>query len=283
MYSREQGEDGMDADLNPWLRSERNADVILSEFPYFQYAGPEDSRVIREWMDAYGCDDIWTLPDHLRESATYRTDLVAVRVDHRALERRTRALGHQRTLITREGWGQPQPRLRTFLNFQRDGPMTRRYYVQDHGLHGEPSALDEVDSERTFRWLADHGFLVENPGKEGWKPVDAGFIAAAIHAIELKREPGEWDTALEQAARSDVFADFRWVAMSESTADRALANADAFRTEGVGLISVSSSGATVHVEPERCSPGEDHALLSRPHCERWDLNERVMKRVGGRD
>ncbi len=125
-YSAEQADDGtgMDADVDPWFRRERNADVVVSEFPYFQYLGPEDSPDIRRWVESYGADDIWTLPDHLRESAAYRTDLVAVRVDHREVDRRSRRVGSLRPLIGREGWGREQPELRAFLNFRRDGPIT---------------------------------------------------------------------------------------------------------------------------------------------------------------
>jgi len=278
-YAREQGEDGMDQDLIPWLEREWSVDITLSEFPYFEYIGPEDSREVRERLTMYGCDNIWTLPDHLRESPPYRTDVVAVRVDHRALERRERETGNRHTLITTEGWGQPQPRLRTFLNFRRDGPMTREYYLKDHGLFGEPNAMNEGDSGRTFQWLADMGFLTDTPGVEGWEAADILTLFGAVHAIELKREPGEWRTALEQASRADCYADFRWVAMSDPTADRALANTNALQSEGVGLMTVSSSGVTVHVDADRCTRAEDADLLSRPYCERWDLNERVMKRV----
>lgn len=281
-YTAEQADDGtgMDADVDPWFRSERGADVVLSEFPYFQYAGPEDSPEVRRWLNQYGADDIWTLPDHIRESATYRTDMVAVRVDGREVERRKRRVGSTRPLIGREGWGQEQPELRAFLNFKRDGPMSREYYIQGHGLHGEPSSQPPEVSERAFSWLADHGFLTSKPGGE-WTEVDIRPVFAAVHAVELKRAAGEWDTALEQASRADVYSDFRWVCMSERTADRALANTGRFQSEGVGLMSVSSSSGevTVHVQPERCSPTEDHDLLSRPYCERWELNERVLDRL----
>lgn len=280
-YSAEQADDGsgMDADVDPWFRERRNADVVVSEFPYFQYAGPEDSEEIQRWMDSYGADDIWTLPDRLRESATYRTDMVAVRVDDRVVDRRSRRVGSLQPLIGREGWGREQPELRAFLNFRRDGQMTRDEYVHDHGLRGEPNGQPPEVSERAFAWLADHGFLTENPGDE-WDAVDIRPLFAAVHAVELKREPGEWETALEQAARADVYADFRWTCFSEPTASLALANSERFRSEGVGLMSVSSSTGevTVHVEPERVTPSEDHDLLSRPYCERWDLSERVLKR-----
>jgi hypothetical protein len=280
-YTAEQADDGtgMDADLIPWLERSRDVDLTLSEFPYFHYLGPDDSEEIRKWLDSYGCTDIWTLPDHLRESSAYRTDLVAVRVDERALDRREREVGHHRPLIGREGWGREQPNLRAWLNFRRDGPMTREFYIQDHGIHGEPNGQPPEVSERTFSWLADHGFLTETPGGE-YRAADIQPVFAAVHAVELKRVPSEWDTALEQADRADVYADFRWTCFSEGTANRALANTDAFRERGVGLMTVSSStgSVTVHVEPERVSPSEDHSLLSRPYCERWDLNERVLKR-----
>lgn len=264
----------MDQDLKPALRRAWNADVFVSEFPYFQYA--EDSPAVREWMDSYGCDDIWTIPDHVRESHTYRTDLVAVRLDYRAVERRDR-LATTEPLISGEGWGQEQPRLRTFLNFRRDGPMTRDYYLHDHGLHGEPNALPHDPAERTFQWLTSHGFLTDT-GEGEYAAAGFGTVFAAAHAVELKREPGEWRTALDQAARADVYADYLWVAMSEATVDRAIQNATEFSDAGVGLLSVSSSGVQVHVQADRCTPPEDADLLSRPYCERWNLNERVLKR-----
>jgi hypothetical protein len=233
---------GMDADLIPWLKRTHNVDVSVSEFPYFQYAGPGDDVEISRWLETYGCDDIWTVPFHIRESATFRTDVVGVRVDSRDVGRRERTVGHLSALISGEGWGSPQPKLRAFLNFRRDGPMTRRYYREDHGLHGEPNSQPPEYRESSVRWLADHGFLTETPG-ETLTAADIRPHLAAVHAVELKREPREWRTALEQADRADVYADHRWVCMSEATADRALANTERFRERGVGLITVSPSSS----------------------------------------
>lgn len=287
MYAAEQSDDvegegrAMDEDVIPWFHRHWNTDLTLREFPYLQYDGPDDSAEVRQWMDTHGADDIWALPDHLRESEPYRTDVVAVRVDPRAVHRRERAVGSLTPLIRREGWKQDHPRLRAWCNFRRDGPMTADYYVNTHGVGEEPNGQPRGQSKTTVKWLGDHGFLRENPGGEGLEPVDIGFLFAAAHAIELKRETSEWDTALEQASRADVFADFRWVAMSERTAHRAVENLETFRGRGVGLISVSSStgDVTTHVEPERCTPPEDHDQLSRPYCERWTLNERILKRL----
>lgn len=271
----------MDTDIIPWLKREWNVDLTLSEFPYFQYVGPEDSEDVRRMMDQYGCSDIWTLPPRVRESSAYRTDVVAVRLDRRALDRREREVGHLRTLTSGEGWGKEQPHLRAFLNFRRDGPMTRHQYVHDHGVDGKPNGQSPQLSEQTVQWLKARGFLKETTG--GYlKAADIGTVFAAVHAVELKREPGEWDTALEQAKRADVYADFRWVAFSERTVTPAVTNLTAFEDAGVGLMSVSSSTheVTVHTPPVKRPDGErSWDLLSRPYCERWELNERVLKRV----
>lgn len=282
-YSAEQADDGsgMDADLLPWLRSEWNVDVEVSEFPYFHYLTAEESEDVARWMDSYGCDDIWTLPPKLRESSAYRTDIAAARVDSRAVDRRATRVGHLETLTDGEGWGKEQPHLRAYLNIRRDGAMTREYYVRDHGLHGEPNGQPPEVADRELDWLIRNRFVETSPDDPPeYRPVDIRPVFAAVHAVELKRDPREWQTAMEQAARAEVYADYRWVCYSERTADRALANAGAFRAEGVGLLTVSSStgGGTVHVEPERVTPPEDHDLLSRPYCERWELNERVLKR-----
>lgn len=279
-YSAEQAPDGtgMDADLIPWLEREWGTDLALSEFPYFQYS--EEGAGISAWMDQYGCDDIWSVPPRIRESATYRTDVVAVRVDQRALDRREREVGHLDPLIRGEGWGKRQPNLRAFLNFRRDGPMTREYYVRDHGSHGEPNSQGRRVSDRAVTWLLDHGFLADLA--PDLSPAVINPHMAAVHAVELKREPGEWLTALEQAARADVYAGYRWVCMSERTVDQARENTDAFRERGVGLVSVSSrtGGAAVHVQPEKTPHCErSYDLLSRPHCERWNLNERTLRRL----
>ena len=157
--------------------------------------------------------------------------------------------------------------------------MSREDYVHAHGLDGEPNGQPPEVSERAVAWLLDHGFLTELDGHLA--PANIGTLFGGVHAVELKREPGEWDTALEQASRADVYAGFRWVAMSERTADRALANTERFQSEGVGLLTVSSSTGEVtpHVQPERTPHGErTHELLSRPYCERWNLNERVLSR-----
>lgn len=280
-YAAEQAADGsgMDVDVIPWLERHWNVDVTVSEYPYHQYAGPEDSEDVARWMDGHGCTDIWTIPNHIRESATYRTDLVGVRVDERAVERRERAVGHLETLTDGEGWGKEQPHLRAFLNLRRDGPMTRREYIADHGLT-EPNGQPPGVSERAVEWLGRNGFLTSRGDTAVVDAVDIQPVFAAVHAVELKREPGAWDTALEQVERASVYADYRWVVMSEPTVKRARDHADVFRARGVGLASVSSrSGAvTTHVQPERSPPTEDHDLLSRPYCERWNLSERALAR-----
>lgn len=281
-YTAEQAGDGtgMDTDLIPWLERTYNVDVTLSEFPYWTYSGVEDDPTVREWMDAYGAGSVWALPDHLRESATYRTDVVGVRVDRRSLDRRERAVGSLDALTEGDGWG-INPTLRAFLNLRRDGPMSRREFVHDHGLDGEPNAQPPEVTERAVQRLADRGFLATNPGENTVRTALSGLHLAAVHAVELKREAGEWRTALEQADRASVYAGHRWVCMSERTADRALANRGAFKNRGVGLLTVSSSTGevAVHVPAERSPPDDDRELLSRPNCERWALNERVLTRL----
>lgn len=281
-YAAEQGDGGMDADLIPWLGRRWSVDIVHSEFPYFEYAGPEDSENIHEWMNLHGCTDIWTIPDRIRESSAYRTDVVGVRVDERALDRREREVGHLHPLTGAEGWGREQPYLRAFLNFRRDGMMSRDRYVNDHGLDGEPNGQDPQTSEDAVEWLTDHGFLTRFAGD--LEAVNIDTLFGSVHAVELKREPSEWDTALEQASRASVYADYLWVCMSEGTARRAIRNADAFSERGVGLVTVSSPTGRVetHVQPEKQAVGErSHDLLSRPYCERWDLNERILKRHTG--
>lgn len=292
-YSAEQGANGMDRDVIPFLRREAGVNVVLSEFPYFQYDGPEDSERVREFMDLYGWTDVWAVPNHLRENGPYRTDVVAVAIDSERYQHRLETLGHGESMNNGEGWGKEQPRTRTFLNFLRDGAMTRDYYVNGHGYGGEATAYDARVSERAFQWLAEHDFLTPAPDAEdaatnGHRDDGPPYTVAdiqpvihgGVHAVELKREPGEWDTALEQAERASVYADYRHVVFSRPTAGRALDNLEAFRERGVGLMTVGpSEGVTVHAPAERCTPTVDHGLLSRPYCERMDLNERVVDRL----
>lgn len=290
IYDTEQGPDfadpgvtRLDTDLIPWLRDEWGTDVVLDEFPYHQYAGadfpPEDDEKTRDWLEMDWTDDDpmkWT--DEVARKGPYRTDLVAVRVDRRALRTRIQRLGHH-TPMNQPQQGKRRYR-RTYLSFLGDGPMRRSYWESEHGGKDELPGYGEASASRAFGWLKKRGFLA-NVGGEAWDAVKLPLhVHGGVHAIELKVETGEWDTALEQAARADVFADYRWVAMGRDVADRALANRERFQSEGVGLLTVHPEhGVEVCVWPEQSTPVVDRELLNRYMVERWDVSERVLSKL----
>lgn len=287
-YDTEQGGeyhhdgDQLDADLKPFLAREWGADVFISEFPYFQYAGydfpPEDDDDVMWALEQdYHPDDPRKLRDFTAKKGPYRTDLVAVNPDRRALATRARRLGH---LESMNGSGDAKRRRRrTYLSFVGDGPMTRTYWEGDHGGGDELRTYGEHSASRGFGWLKKRGFLA--PIGAAWDAVDIPLhVYGRAHAVELKLSRNEWDTGLDQAARADVFADYRWLAMDADTVDAALANADEFRERGVGLLGVHpEDGVTVHVWAEQCTREVDRALLDRYNVERWDLNERVLSEL----
>lgn len=291
-YETEQGADygdasRMDADLKPWLREQWGLDVFLDEFPYFQYAGQdfpadEDEKVQRALEKDYRPDDPAELGDYVTKRGPYRTDVVGVSVDRQALATRVRRLG---TTESMNGSRQAKRRRRrTYLTFLGDGPMTRDYWEQEHGGPGELRSYGEGTARKAFGWLKKRGFLrAAGRGRAAWDAVDIPLhVYGRTHAFELKLSASEWDTALEQAARSDVFADYRWVVYDRDTADRALANAEQFQSEGVGLITVSpEDGGEVHVWAEQCTPEVDRDALDRYNVERWDVNERILKELRG--
>jgi len=288
-YNKEQGHaDGDDtplsADLKPWLRREWDMDLFVSEFPYFQYAGVdhpvEDDPRCEDWMaDEWGPDDPAEIPDSIRKSGPYRTDLVGLNINRRALRTRIKRIGHATSLNGSQST--KRRRRRTYLTFVGDGPMTREYWEQNHGGDGELRTYGSHSASRAFGWLKKRGFLREV--RSGWGAVDIPLhIHGRAHAFELKLDRNEWETALEQASRADVFADYRWVVYDSDTADRALANADQFRSEAVGLITLDPDGCEVHVWAEQCSPTVDRDLLDRYNVERWDLNERALKALNTR-
>lgn len=288
IYDTEQGPERsgpdvsrLDADLTPWLQREWGTDVFLTEFPYHQYQGVDKplGEYAKRRMDRRDGDvGPMDLGDYAVQDGPYRTDVVAVRVNRRALRTRIQRLGHH-TPLNQPGQGKRRYR-RTFLTFMGDGPMRREYWESEHGGRDELRSYGEDSARRAFGWLKKRRFLAP-VGGGAWDAVDIPLhVHGGVHALELKVERGEWDTALEQASRASVYADFRWVAMGQDVADRALANTERFQSEGVGLLTVHpEEGVTVHVWAEQCTPEVDRDLLDRYMVERWDVNERVLSEL----
>jgi hypothetical protein len=268
----------MDADLRPWLEAELNASVILSEFPYHQYRG-DDHPAVAERAELLNCDPAEISGDWIRQEGPFRTDLVAVMVDWMSATQRANILGHL-TPLNQPRSGKRKYR-RTYLNFVKDGPMEREYYENCHGTskgEAEPRGYGAGSARPAFGWLKKRGFLHPHPAG-GWDAVTLPLVIAEAHAIELKIYAREWETALEQASRADVFADYRWVAYDESEIGEVLPHAEAFEARGVGLLAVSQTGVRVCVQAVYDPPKMDDAMLNRYMVERWDLNERVVKRI----
>lgn len=293
LYDTEQGAEydtdasRMDADLKPWLREEWGLDVFLTEFPYHQYQGTDIplSDTARGHLDHRDHGDPSRLPDSIIQDGPFRTDLVGVRVDRRALRTRIRRVG------TTEPLNQPREGKRryrrTYLTFSGDGPMTREYWEQEHGGLDELRTYGEDSARRAFGWLKERQFLapVHGPTQANreWDAVDIPLhIHAGVHAVELKLERCEWIDAVEQAARADVFADYRWIAVpGEPVLDAPPHDVlAACEDTGVGLIMVHpQTGVNVEVWAEQCTPTVDRDLLNRYMVERWDVNERVLKQL----
>lgn len=276
----------MDQDLVPWFRENWNVNVVLDEFPYWQYKG-DDHPDVQEYADLMNGEpsDVPTTSS-VRQDGPYRTDLVAVDVDPIALRERRTTLGHLESMNTGPKRHRQRKYLRCYNDFLRDGPMDREYYETVHDTYGQSTA------SRGFAWLKKRGFLVPAPAldKNEGEDETGGVGHAAVqfplhvdggvHAVELKRDRMEWDTALDQADRARCYADFRWVAFDQDTADLALRHLDAYRERGVGFLTVHpEDGVEVHLDAEYCTPEVDADLLSRWVVERWDLNERALARL----
>lgn len=115
---------------------------------------------------------------------------------------------------------------------------------------------------------------------------------ADLHAVELKLR--DWETALEQAARSrrcDVdrdlygpmwpgfydrwgYADYAWVALDAGAIGPALENAERFREAGVGLLAVAEGGTVVkHIDAEHRPRGRYTRDRAYVESEVWDQIE----------
>lgn len=297
-YATEQGGEGgddaprLDEDLTPWLRDEWGLDVFLTEFPYFQYAGvdfpPEDDEKTDHWLnEVLEQPALDRVPDSVRQKGPYRTDIVGVRVDRRALRERIRRVGTPESM---NGSGQKKRRnRRTYLSFVADGPMSRKYWEKGHGgtewtrpdgPENEVRSYGPSSASRGFGWLKKRGFLAP-VGNGRWDAVDLPLhVSGGVHAFELKISRGEWTKALKQASRADVYADYRWVVYPHPSAPLRQDELESFKNNGVGLITVHpEDGVEVPVWADRCTPEVDRELLDRYNVERWDVNERVLKRL----
>jgi hypothetical protein len=203
--------------------------------------------------------------------------LVGVSVDTLALRTRIQRVGHTEPL-NQSGQGKRRYR-RTYLSFRGDGPMTRGYWQGDHGGEDELRTYGEDSASRAFGWLKKRRFLAP-VGGQMWDAVDPPLhVHGGVHAVELKIPRSEWGKAVKQAARADVFADYRWVAVPDSGGvDQSIR--DRCADTGVGLLQTHPDrGVTPRMWPEQCTPDVDRHLLNRYMVERWDVNERVLKRL----
>jgi hypothetical protein len=268
----------MDDDLRLWLEEELKTSVILSEFPYHVYRDDDHPRVV-EQAEIRGCDPAEVSGDYVRQEGPFRTDLVAVVVDWMAVTQRANILGHL-TPMNQPRSGKRKYR-RTYLNFVKDGPMEREYYEEYHGTSkgaSEPRGYGVGSAKPAFGWLKKRNFLKPHPAG-GWDAVKLPLVLGEAHAIELKIYAREWETALEQAKRASVYADYRWVAYDEDEIGEVLKHREAFEDAGVGLLAVSQTGVRVCVPSTYDPPDIDADLLNRYMVERWDLNERVLKKI----
>jgi len=272
-------------DLRPWLRNTIDADLILSEMPYYQTVGEdipveEDDRA-KSWLDRHA-DTISDIPRSIRRKGPYRTDLVAAPLDYEALKTRYARVGR---LTSMNGdRSTKRRRRRTYCNFIRDGPMRRDYYETKHGgpdgaqeLHGYGAG----SASPAFAWLKERGFLlpVDDETKQ-WDAVELPWAFTDLHAIELKLQRAEWDTALEQVQRAACYAGYQWVAMGPQSIQTAMENQERFRNAGVGLLRVSpNDGVSVVVDAAYDPPEMTDHLFNHYTVARWDVNERLLKQV----
>lgn len=285
VYAAEQSQDtdngrAMDEDLRPWITETLQADIIFSEFPYHVYLSDDHSKV-QDAAERRGIKPSELHSDYIRQKGPFRTDLVGVSANMAGLRERAVRVGN---LIPLNQPKQGKRRYRrTYLNFVKDGPMTREYYENWHGSakkgpEQEQRSYSKGVSSTAFAWLKERNFLRQHPNG-GWDAVSLPLVINEAHAIELKIYPNEWKKALKQAARANVYADFRWVVYDAEGVHKAEKAKDKFQNYGVGLVSLSQNNVEIITKPKRSTPRIDNNLLNRYMVEIWDLNERVLSEI----
>ena len=175
----------------------------------------------------------------------YRTDIAAVNVNPYRLGNRKEALGHVTPM--------PDGRKfrRSYREIQKVEPISRNDWIHEDGTYAEQTARESWD------WLAEHDYLrVCSPSELGKKSVDESHYVTVkypdvcdICAWELKQ--GDWEKALHQAKRAEVYAEYRMVLLDSGAIDEALENKSDFINSDVGLASLSMDGIEVHVRPSK--------------------------------
>lgn len=271
----ESGQTAVADDASSWMRNLVSGDSqVFSEFPYYTYSSSNDT--VNRWP----MPGTQATPREVSRHGPFRTDLVLVGINHRLIAERSRTLGHLISL--NQDKSEKRKYRRSYLNFVKDGPMTRSYYENCHGEEAgtgpkELFSYSPSVSKSAFGWLKKRGFIQPVDG-QGWDATMVPLHLSEVHVIELKRKQSDWKEALKQAKRAECFADFRWVAYDRDGAQQAINNSSKFQQAGIGLVTVSPDTVNTVVEPGRVGIS-DRELLNRHTVEKWDLNERSLRRI----
>lgn len=184
----------------------------------------------------------------------FRTDLVVVEIDAEALLERVR-IASEVSLMEAVRYA------KTYWYFLQRGPFQKTDYVENGNY--ATSTAPEI-----WRFLERNGFIAVN--SNGYAAAVPYPSFATLHACELKQ--GDWETALEQAARASPstysdwtsqyrldtqqygYADTRWVVLDAGDIESAYRAREAFAEFGVGLLFVDEGGLVQLVDADRRSP-----------------------------
>jgi hypothetical protein len=104
------------------------------------------------------------------------------------------------------------------------------------------------------------------------KRIDVLFVPSGSGPwISVELKISNWKSALWQAALNTEIADISYVALWESSINRAVANRALFESYGVGVICVSGRGATIILR------GEHREKRTREQQQRLLMDERPAR------
>lgn len=150
--------------------------------------------------------------------------------------------------------------VRVMLAMDSVGASTRRFWTADEVSNSVGTGSPHLRRTVLPR-LLESGHVTMDGSR--WAPTYK-FQSLARRIVTIEAKLRDWRSGVAQAARHTAVSDDAWVALDARSVDTAASHPEWFSTYGVGLLSVSTTGAVTPIISPACpsSRRPDRELLA---------------------